>query len=92
MAGARGRVSMADEDEQDTEGTEEGEDEGFKDLGVVSSCFASIRYNATSKSLQMTFAKGGSYIIEGIEAIEVDRWVNSGSPGGYFNSFVRGAY
>jgi hypothetical protein len=65
---------------------------GFENLGVVSSCFAALAYNAATRQLQMTFAKGGSYIIDGIEEIEVHRWINSGSPGGYFNSFVRGTY
>ena len=77
------------DDDSDVKETEES---GFRNLGVVSSCFSSLAYNSTTQQLQMTFAKGGSYIIEGIEAIEVDRWINSGSPGGYFNSFVRGAY
>ena len=81
---------MANGDD-DNEG-QEGEESGFRNLGVVSSCFSLLAYNSATKQLQMTFAKGGSYIIEGIEAIEVDRWINSGSPGGYFNSFVRGAY
>ena len=78
-------------DEEDDQ-QDNGEDAGFTNLGVVSSCFASISYNKSSKQLQMTFAKGGSYVIENIEEIEVDRWINSGSPGGYFNSFVRGSY
>ena len=83
---------MADDDTEDQD-TGEAEDQGFKNLGVQSSCFAAMAYNSSTKQLQMTFQKDGrSYIIEGIEAIEVDRWVNSGSPGGYFNSFVRGAY
>ena len=87
---------MADgNDDDETAGTEteeDGEEGGFKNLGVESSCFAALLYNSSTQQLQMVFAKGGSYIIEGIEAIEVDRWINSGSPGGYFNSFVRGAY
>jgi hypothetical protein len=66
---------------------------GFKNLGVVSSCFASIEYDSSNKQLAMTFQKDGSrYIIDGIEEIEVDRWINSGSPGGYFNTFIRGSY
>ena len=86
-------MANGDDDEDQGGGDEEGgEQEGFKSLPVESSCFAALAYDASGKRLQMTFAKGGSYIIEGIEAIEVDRWINSGSPGGYFNSFVRGAY
>ena len=84
-------MANGDDDGTDEDGGETA-DPGFVNTGVVSSCFASIMYNSSTKQLQMTFQKGGSYIIEGIEAIEVDRWVNSGSPGGYFNSFVRGAY
>lgn len=72
---------------------ESGEAPGFKSLPIESSCFAYMAYNSSTEQLQMTFAKDGrSYIIEGIPAIEVDRWINSGSPGGYFNSFVRGVY
>ena len=83
---------MANGDETDTD-TEQGDQPGFKNLGVVSSCFSAIAYNEQSGQLQMTFAKDGrSYIIESIPAIEVQRWIDSGSPGGYFNSFVRGAY
>jgi hypothetical protein len=81
---------LADDDNED-EGQEE-EGQGFKDLGIQSSCFARLSYNSSTKSLMMQFSKGGVYTIEGIEAIEVDRWINSGSPGGYFNSFVRGSY
>lgn len=83
---------MADgDDDQDQE--QEQPEEGFKNLGVVSSCFSSLEYNSSSQSLAMTFAKDGKrYIIEGIPEIEVQRWIDSGSPGGYFNSFVRGAY
>lgn len=81
---------MADGDE-DQDQTQEGA--GFTDLGVISSCFASMSYNRSTRQLSMTFSKDGRrYIIDGIEEIEVDRWVNSGSPGGYFNSFVRGVY
>lgn len=79
---------MADGDD-DTEG---GEEAGYKSLPVESTCFAYMAYNKSTQSLQITFQKGGSYVIEGIDPIEVDRWINSGSPGGYFNSFVRGAY
>ena len=83
---------MANGNNEDQEGEGQETEAGYKNLGVVSSCFSALAYNASTKQLQMTFAKGGSYIIEGIDAIEVDRRVNSGSPGGYFNSFVRGAY
>ena len=79
---------MANGDDED----DQTEDPGFQNMGVVSTCFAAISYNRATKQLQMMFNKGGSYIIEGIEEIEVERWVNSGSPGGYFNTFVRGNY
>lgn len=80
---------MANGDDED----EGGGGVGFVNTGVISSCFSSIEYNATTKQLSMTFAKDGRrYLIDGIEEIEVHRWVNSGSPGGYFNTFVRGSY
>lgn len=66
---------------------------GFTDTGAVSSAFASIQYNQQTKQAAITFAKDGRrYMIEGIEANEVHRWVNSGSPGGYYNSFIKGVY
>lgn len=83
---------MADGDETDQEDQDQ-EQPGFENLGVVSSCFSALAYNSATKQLQMTFAKDGkSYIIEEIEAIEVERWKNNLSPGGYFNLFVRGNY
>lgn len=83
---------MADGDE-DQSGNEQGQEPGYKNLGVVSSCFSSLEYNVGEKSLAMTFAKDGRrYIIEGISEIEVERWVQSLSAGGYFNSFIRGNY
>jgi hypothetical protein len=84
---------MANGDEASSQDQAQATDVGFKNLGVVSSCFSSMEYNSDTKQLSMTFAKDGSrYMIDGIEEIEIDRWINSGSPGGYFNSFIRGSY
>jgi hypothetical protein len=100
-------VYMADDDDQDLEnrrgalgffsdpftGEEQQTDEGFTELSINSSCFSSMAYNNSTNELQMTFAKDGrSYTIPGIPISEIDKWVNSGSPGGYFNSFVRGNF
>lgn len=79
--------------DSETEADSDGETAGFTNVGVVSSCFSSIEYNSSTGELAMTFAKDGRrYLIPNIEAIEVERWINSGSPGGYFNSFIKGAY
>lgn len=86
---------MADGDDDSGNGSDDGgfTPARFRDTGVVSSCFSRIEYDENEKRLAMTFAKDGRrYIIDGIEPIEVHRWIDSGSPGGYFNSFVRGVY
>ncbi|MBO0755438.1 MAG: KTSC domain-containing protein [Bradyrhizobiaceae bacterium] len=57
-----------------------------------SECFSYVAYDKENERLAMTFRKGGSYIIENIAPIEVARWMAAGSPGGYFNHFVRGRY
>lgn len=65
---------------------------GFKNIPITSSCFARIEYNENEKTLNMTFQKGGSFQIQGIEPIEVERWTKSESVGKYFNENVRGNY
>lgn len=65
---------------------------GFKNIPINSECFARIEYNESEKKLNMTFQKGGSYQIEGIEAIEVERWTGAESVGKYFNENIRGNY
>jgi hypothetical protein len=43
-------------------------------------------------TVYMTFKDGRSYTIENFPAIELERWVNSPSIGGYFNAYVKGNY
>lgn len=64
----------------------------FQNIPIVSECFARIEYDDETEELVMTFQKGGSYTIQGIPQIEVSRWTESVSVGGYFNNFVRGKY
>ena len=61
-------------------------------LPVVSSAIAAMSYDEDTQDLQITFHRGGSYIIHSIAPIEVSRWVDSGSPGGYFNRWIKGQY
>lgn len=65
---------------------------GFKSIPVTSSCFSALEYNESEKLLNMTFTDGRRYQIPGIEPIEVERWTQSESVGGYFNANVRGKY
>lgn len=63
-----------------------------KTYPIASTCFARIEYDDETQELWMTFQKGGTYKIPKIEEIEVERWVEAQSVGGYFNDFVRGNY
>lgn len=73
------------------------EESGGGDPNVVSyspasTCIANLTYHRDTEELFMTFVSGGRYVIEGFPEIELDRWVNSASVGGYFNAFVKGNY
>jgi len=62
-------------------------------LPVTSNAIARMEYDADKQELIVTFARDGSqYTIGGITELEAHRWASSGSPGRYFNSFVRGKY
>ena len=59
---------------------------------VQSTCFTRIAYDDETGELIMQFTKGGVYTIPKIEAVEVERWMQAESVGGYFNDFIRGKY
>src|SRR5262245_12882374 len=57
-----------------------------------SSAMARIDYDAETEECFITFQDGRSYTLVGIPQIEVERWANSGSLGGYWNANLRGRY
>jgi hypothetical protein len=65
---------------------------GFENIPVTSTCFARLEYNDDDKTAALTFQKGGRYLLQGIDRIEVERMASSDSPGGYWNSNVKGQY
>lgn len=59
---------------------------------TTSSCFSTLMYDDDTGEVAMVFIRGGFYVIPSLPAIEWERWKNSGSLGGYFNSFIKGNY
>lgn len=58
----------------------------------ASTCIAAVEYDEETETAQVTMVKGGSYTLQGISAIEIERWMNSESVGAYWNANVRGNY
>lgn len=58
---------------------------------VASEAIARLEYDDETNEAYVTFHKGGSYAIP-MPQIEVERWANSPSVGGYFNTNVKGKY
>lgn len=69
-----------------------GDDPTIVNYSPASSCIAKLTYHRDTNDLFMTFTDGRNYVIPGFPEIELERWVNSPSVGGYFNAFVRGNY
>jgi hypothetical protein len=59
---------------------------------VASSAIARIEYDDLTQEMTITFARGGSYVVPGVPGIELERLINSGSPGGYWNANMKGRY
>lgn len=59
---------------------------------VASSAIAAVMYDSDTQDMQITFKDGRSYILSGVPEIEMDRMINSGSPGSYWNAFMKGRY
>ena len=64
----------------------------FESIEVSSSAITYLAYDAEAREAQITFKDGRSYILKGIDEIEVNRMANAASPGAYFNFYVRGNY
>ena len=64
----------------------------MESLDITSSAIAYAAYDEETQELQLTFNRGGSYILQGVPQIEVDRLVNADSPGGYWNANMKGRY
>jgi hypothetical protein len=62
------------------------------DVSKGSSAIVRLSYDDETSELFITFKDGRSYVIPDFPEIEFERWSNSVSLGGYFNSFVRGNY
>jgi hypothetical protein len=58
---------------------------------ISSSAIARLDYDDEEGIAYVTFTDGRSYQIP-MPQIEVERWANAESPGGYFNANVRGKY
>lgn len=61
------------------------------EIPVDSSAIARLYYRR-DKTLSILFQDGSRYAIENFPALELHRWLNSGSIGGYWNANVRGRY
>ena len=57
-----------------------------------SSALARIDYDDEEEACYITFQDGRSYTLQGIPQIEVERWANAASIGGYWNANLRGRY
>jgi len=57
-----------------------------------SSALARIDYDDETEECFITFQDGRSYTLQGIPQIEVERWANAASIGGYWNANLRGRY
>jgi hypothetical protein len=59
---------------------------------TASSAIPSIAYDDETNECFITFKDSRQYVIPDFPEIELERWLGSGSIGGYFNSFIRGNY
>ncbi|HEX8837696.1 MAG TPA: KTSC domain-containing protein [Candidatus Acidoferrum sp.] len=85
-------MSFLDSEEDNGGGEGENGDPLVVRYSPASSCIANLTYHRDTNELFMTFTDGRNYVIEDFPEIELERWVNSPSVGGYFNTFVRGNY
>ena len=59
---------------------------------VQSTALVRIDYDDETSDCFITFKDGRSYTLRNFPQIEAERWANSGSPGGYWNTKLRGKY
>ena len=57
-----------------------------------SAALVRIDYDDESEECHITFKDGRSYTLQGIPQIEVERWANADSIGGYWNANLKGRY
>lgn len=80
------------EEDADTGNGEESDDPTVVNYSPASTCIARLTYHRDTNDLFVTFTDGRNYVLPEFPEIELERWVNSPSVGGYFNAFVRGNY
>ena len=85
-------MSFLDSEEDNGESNGENGESNIVSYTLASTCIANLTYHRDTSELFMTFTDGRNYVIEDFPEIELERWVNSPSVGGYFNAFVRGNY
>lgn len=87
-------MSFLDSEDDASDSTDNGENGAptVVSYSPASTCIANLTYHRDTNELFMTFVSGGQYMIEDFPEIELERWVNSPSVGGYFNAFVKGTY
>lgn len=66
-------------------------DRGEAYIAVDSSAIEALLYRE-DHTLSIVFKDGSRYVIDNFPAIELGRWLDSGSIGSYFNRNVRGKY
>jgi KTSC domain len=60
---------------------------------VASSAIANIGYDDETGDCNVTFTDGTQYVLDSpVPGIEMERWLNSDSKGGYWNANMRGRY
>jgi hypothetical protein len=60
---------------------------------VNSTAIAAIDYNEETQEMFVTFHRGGrGYALQGVPAIEYERFLNSTSKGSYWNTNLKGKY
>jgi hypothetical protein len=60
-------------------------------IPLDSSAISALQYRG-DRTLTIVFTDGRRYLIDNFPALELERWINAGSAGAYFNAYVRGKY
>ena len=66
--------------------------EGIFSTTLASTAIESVSYDIEEEELTITFVKGGSYVFYSVPRSVVVGLVTAASPGGYYNSVIRGVY
>jgi hypothetical protein len=62
------------------------------DFPVVSSAISLLQWDTDQRVLHVTFTDGTNYGLVGYPIEDLQRWLASGSIGGYWNANVKGRY